>query len=48
MTESLRKKRKERKRKWARLWFCRMSTKDLVRILEIGHNVWKDEVRIKP
>ena len=41
LTESSRKKRKGRMREWVRLVFCRRSAKDLVRVLEIGHDVWK-------
>jgi len=48
LTESSRKKRKGRMREWVRLVFCRRLAKDLIRDLEIGHNVWKDEVGIKP
>lgn len=35
-TESSRKNRKERKREWVRLEFCRMSANSLIRVLEIG------------
>ena len=41
LTESSRKNRKERMRERVRLVFCRRSAKDLVRVLEIRHNVWK-------
>ena len=48
LTESSRKKSKERNTEWVRLGFCRMSAKDLIRVLEIGHDVGKDEIGIKP
>ena len=48
LTESSRKNRKERMRERVRLVFCRRSAKDLVRVLEIVHDVWNDEVGNKP
>ena len=48
LTESSRKKGKERMREGVRLVFCRRSAKDLIRVLEIGDDVWKDEIGIKP
>ena len=48
LTESSRKKRKERMRERVRLVFFRRSAKDLDRVLEIVHDVWKDEIGIKP
>ena len=48
LIESSRKKRKERKGGRVMLDFCRMSAKDLIRVLEIGHDVGKDEIGIKP
>ena len=48
LTESSRKKGKERMREGVRLVFCRRSAKDLVRVLEIVHDVWNDEVGNKP
>ena len=48
LTESSRKKRKERMRERVRLVFFRRSAKDLDRVLEIVHDVWKDELGNKP
>ena len=43
LTESSRKKSKERNTEWVRLGFCRMSAKDLITVSEVGA-VLKDEV----
>ena len=48
LTEISRKKRKERMSERVRLVFSSRSAKDLVRVLEIVHDVWKDEVGNKP
>jgi hypothetical protein len=48
LTESSRKKTKERMRRRVRQVFCRILAKDLIGVLEIGYDVWKDESGIKP